>query len=65
MSVKPMAVPMAVPMIIEIKYQRVHNLGNYETERVELTALLDAEDDANKIYLALKAQALEMLGVVE
>jgi hypothetical protein len=55
----------AVPMIIEIKYQRVKNLGNYETERVELTALLDAEDDANEIFLALKAQALEMLGVVE
>jgi CO dehydrogenase/acetyl-CoA synthase gamma subunit (corrinoid Fe-S protein) len=40
--------------IKELSYRRVHNLGNYETEALEVIAVVNETDDPEKIYDAMK-----------
>ena len=48
-----------------ITYQRVKNLGNYESERLELTVEL-SEDDKPEIAIAiLKNRVLDALDIKE
>lgn len=46
-----------------ISYQRVKNLGNYESERFEATANVEDGDDPNGAYEALKAYVEHHLGL--
>lgn len=39
--------------IKEMSYRRVHNLGNYETETLEVVAVINEKDDPEKIYDAM------------
>lgn len=47
--------------ISEITHERVRNLGNYESARVALTAILDEDDDPRAVFAALKVEAKKML----
>ena len=50
--------------IIEVRYQRVKNLGNYETERVEMVAIVGDNEDHQYVMQQLKKEveiALELL----
>ena len=49
--------------IKRISYQRVHNLGNYESERLEAEIDLDPSDDAQQVYDDLRLWVTEQLGV--
>lgn len=40
--------------ITEIKYQRVKNLGNYETERVEMTGAVNENEPSDIVFRVLK-----------
>jgi hypothetical protein len=51
--------------ITEIKYQRVKNLGNYETERVEMVAIVDENDDPKFVFEWLKMIVEQNLGLIE
>lgn len=42
--------------IKEVKYQRVKNLGNYETERLELLAELNEGEDHREAIEELKVE---------
>ena len=44
-----------------ITYQRLKNLGNYESERMELTAELNENDDVDDAIASLKNLVLESL----
>lgn len=46
-----------------ITYQRVKNLGNYESERMEMTAQVDEDDDPNLVALTLKSMVAKELNV--
>lgn len=48
--------------IKEISYRRVRNLGNYETEAIEVVAVVDEEDSEVLTYARLKTFALKALG---
>ena len=48
-----------------ITYQRVKNLGNYESERIELSAELNDDDDVQKTINQLKNKAFEALNIQE
>ncbi|MEH2435202.1 MAG: hypothetical protein V7K25_13265 [Nostoc sp.] len=37
-----------------ITYKRVKNLGNYQTETIEMTAVLDQYDDPNDVSQELR-----------
>lgn len=41
--------------IIEISYQQVQNLGNYESRRVEATAVVTDSEDPAQVLADLKA----------
>lgn len=47
--------------ISEITHERVRNLGNYESARVSLTAILDEDEDPRIAFIVLKAEAKKML----
>ncbi len=49
--------------IKQITYQRVKNLGNYETERVELVADIDENENQFHVFKELKEQVELMLGL--
>jgi hypothetical protein len=40
--------------IKEISYERVHNLGNYETERFGAVASVDDKEDSRDAFKSLK-----------
>jgi hypothetical protein len=40
--------------ISKVTYQRVKNLGNYETERVEVEVALNEDENADKAFTAAK-----------
>ena len=44
-----------------ISYQKVKNLGNYESERLEMTIELDPGDDADTAAKALIAKVQHLL----
>ena len=46
-----------------IVYKRVHNLGNYNTEHMEMVAELTADDDADECAADLKARVERALGL--
>lgn len=46
--------------IVEIKLERVYNLGNYESERISLTAQIDETEDELTALSVLK-QRLELM----
>lgn len=48
-----------------ITYQRVKNLGNYESERFEATAHVDEGEDPDGAYEALKAYVERHLGIIK
>jgi hypothetical protein len=50
--------------ITEISYQRVKNLGNYETERVEMVAEVNEGEDVNTVYTYLRDMVNKALGVL-
>ncbi len=44
-----------------VTYQRVRNLGNYESERLEITVEIDDEDDYLEVAEELRAQVINLL----
>lgn len=46
-----------------ITYQRVKNLGNYESERLELSVELDEDDDEAVAIARIKSKAEQALGI--
>ncbi|MBW4535507.1 MAG: hypothetical protein KME09_16345 [Pleurocapsa minor HA4230-MV1] len=46
-----------------ITYQRVKNLGNYESERLELSVELDENDDEAVAIASLKSKVEQALGI--
>ena len=50
--------------IIQISYQRVFNLGNFEAERIELVASLDDDEQTERmienVFAMLKAKVHEL-----
>ena len=46
-----------------ITYRRVHNLGKYETETLEVQAEVNADDDPAAVYDAVKAFVHQQLGI--
>ncbi len=51
--------------VTEIRYQRVKNLGNYETERVEVVGLVDETETPEEIFCVLKDMAEQFLDLNE
>lgn len=51
--------------ITEVRYQRVKNLGNYETERCELVALVDEDENPKEVFVDLRDMAEEFLDLNE
>lgn len=49
----------------KITYQRVKNLGNYESERLKITVELNEDEDVDKAIADLKTKACEALGLTE
>lgn len=45
--------------ISQITYRRTFNLGNYETETIEVTALVHFSESADKVYAELKEWTTE------
>lgn len=48
--------------IKEIGYQRVKNLGNYESARCEMVAELNEDDDVEDCFAQLQYQVEKALG---
>ena len=48
-----------------ISYKRVHNLGNYSSEHIELTAELTKDDNVQAAIKELKLEAETALGIVK
>lgn len=48
--------------ITTVSYGRTFNLSNYQSERIDLAAALDAGEDAVEATLRLKAQVLTLGG---
>ena len=46
-----------------ITYQRVKNLGNYQSERIEMIAELSADDDVDQCAAELKDKVENALGL--
>ena len=40
--------------ITQVYYERIHNLGNYENQKVGCTATVDATEDPKKVFQDLK-----------
>ena len=47
----------------QISYQRVKNLGNYESERLEVTAEVNDEEDIEDAIAVVRLQVLESLDI--
>ncbi|HEX7762728.1 MAG TPA: hypothetical protein VF433_03865 [Cellvibrio sp.] len=45
--------------ISQITYRRVFSLGNYETETIEVTALVHFSESAEKVYAELRDWTIE------
>ena len=48
-----------------ITYKRVHNLGNYNTEHLEMFAELTSDDDVDHCATRLKNHVETALGIVK
>ncbi len=48
-----------------ITYKRVHNLGNYNTEHLEMFAELTPDDDVDHCSVRLKNHVETALGIVK
>ena len=46
--------------ILEIRYSRRFNLGNYESEEIGLAAQLEAGDNLDEVFRVLKSQVLRL-----
>ena len=51
--------------ITTVTYQRVKNLGNYESKRLEISAELDDADDVTEAITTLKQKVREGLNIPE
>ena len=49
--------------ITEIVYKRLHNLGNYENQQVELKAIINDDDIVQDVFKKLKKEADLALGL--
>lgn len=49
--------------VTTITYQRVKNLGNYESERMEMTIELDDDEDVDKAIAYIKQSVREALDI--
>lgn len=50
--------------VTQVTYSLLKNLGNYENERIELTANVYKGEDPNEISLQLKKKAMDVLKVL-
>lgn len=48
----------------EVVYSRTKNLGNYESEKVELRCAVDESDNVEDSVALVKMKALEVLGII-
>ena len=48
-----------------ITYQRVKNLGNYESQRMEMTAELGADDNVDQCAAELRKHVEIALGIIK
>ena len=46
--------------ILEVRYSRRFNLGNYEGEEIGLSAQLDASDNLDEVFKTLKGQVMRL-----
>ncbi len=46
--------------IKQIIYTRKFNLGNYETQDIQLTAEVDENENLDEVFIKLKKKVLEM-----
>ena len=51
--------------IIELRYERVKNLGHYETERLSFNVILDDEDSVEEVFKSTKEAVLKLLDLVD
>jgi len=49
--------------ITEVTYEANKNLGNYETERIRLTAVVNENEDAMEVLDNLQDKSLKWLGL--
>ena len=48
-----------------ISYKRTHNLGNYNSENLEMVAVLNIDDNVDQCAADLKEQVEKSLGIVK
>ncbi len=48
-----------------ITYKRINNLGNYNSEHLEMTAELDENEDVNRSAHQLKSKVERLLGLAK
>ena len=46
--------------ILEVRYSRRFNLGNYESEEISLAAQLEAGDELDEVFKTLKSQVMRL-----
>ena len=49
--------------ILEVRYSRRFNLGNYESEEIGLSAQLEAGDNLDEAFKTLKGQVMRLHGM--
>jgi len=47
----------------QVSYKRVKNLGNYQSESVELVALIEPREELDDVFNALKRKACYLLNI--
>lgn len=47
--------------ITQISYKRIHNLGNYENQKVSCTTSVDSSENPEEVFVNLKAFVERML----
>ncbi|MHA1631369.1 MAG: hypothetical protein ACTSXC_00925 [Candidatus Freyarchaeota archaeon] len=51
---------MCVMQILEVRYSRRFNLGNYESEEIGLSAQLEDGDNLDEVFKTLKGQVMRL-----
>ena len=52
-----------MPRIVKVEYERVKNLGNYTTERVNAVVEVDEGDDPNRAMMVARCFVYDHLGL--
>jgi len=47
----------------QVTFHRVKNMGNYESEKLELSAVIDEHEDADEVIRTVQVKVAEYLGV--